>query len=145
MVLFRVIAPPEGPHTTTPPAVGPKPGTIIHCLLMVTRPSGVKCWKEVGQRGPEGQAGHIIVYSWLTVHGTIKRRLLIYRAKIKNKFYCQNRRNRCNRVTRANKPLLYIEILSYISRKQKSNRIQVCVTRKSKIAYSGVKSFFIYF
>ena len=27
---FMVIAPLEGPHTTTTPAVGPKPGTFIY-------------------------------------------------------------------------------------------------------------------
>ena len=69
----------------------------------------------------------------------IKRRLLIYRAKYKNKFFGKNRCNRCNRVTRAIKALLYIGILSYISEKQKCNRAGVYVTRKGKIAYKGAK------
>ena len=68
--------------------------------------------------GPEG-----IIYHYLfAVHGTIKRRLLIYRAKYKNKFFSENRCNWCNRVTRAVNALLYIGIFSYISEKQKSNR-----------------------
>ena len=41
--------------------------------------------------------------------------------------------------------MLYIEILGYISRKQKSNRNRVCVTSRGLIAYSGSEKFLYLF
>ena len=66
-------------------------------------------------------------------------------SKYKIYFFGENRCNRCNRVTRAVKRMLYIEILGYISRKQKSNRNRVCVTSRGLIAYSGSEKFLYLF
>ena len=62
-------------------------------------------------------------------------------SKYKIYFFGENRCNRCNRVTGAVKPLLYIEIYSYISGKQISNRTKVYVTKIARLRIRAQKVF----